>query len=144
MRKLLWVLFLGLPSLAHAEMRVENAWARASTGPNAALFMTLVNTSATPNALVQAQAEGCQHTELHNHIETQGIFRMVEVKTIEVPSTDKKELKPGGYHVMLMKLHHPLQKGDTVPLKLTFQDNQTLSVQVPVKIETSLCCCNNT
>ena len=32
------------------------------------------------------------------------------------------ELKPGGYHVMLMALKAPLKEGDAVPVTLTFKD----------------------
>ena len=51
------------------------------------------------------------------------------------------ELKPGGYHVMLMDLVRPLKEGDTVPLQLTFEDKagkkQTLEVKAQVKALTA-------
>jgi copper(I)-binding protein len=44
---------------------------------------------------------------------------------------------PGGYHVMLVDLVAPLKEGDTVPLKLTFEDKggtkQTIDVKAVVK-----------
>ena len=38
------------------------------------------------------------------------------------PAGKPVELKPGGYHVMLMDLAQPLKEGDSVPLTLTFED----------------------
>ena len=47
------------------------------------------------------------------------------------------ELKPGGYHLMLMDLKQPIAKDTTVPLTLQFQDAQgaksTLSLNAPVR-----------
>jgi hypothetical protein len=42
-------------------------------------------------------------------------------------------LKPGGYHVMLMKLTRPLAAGDEVTLTLDFSDGTTRTLTVPVK-----------
>jgi periplasmic copper chaperone A len=47
------------------------------------------------------------------------------------------ELKPGGYHVMLMDLKQPLKAGDTVPLTLTVEGKdgkkETIELKAPVK-----------
>ena len=45
-------------------------------------------------------------------------------RTIELPAGQTVELKPGGYHVMLLDLKAPLEKGSTVPMTLVFQDAQ--------------------
>jgi copper(I)-binding protein len=51
------------------------------------------------------------------------------------------ELKPGGYHVMLMELKQPLKEGETVPVMLTFEDKagkrQTVEVKAPVRALTA-------
>jgi copper(I)-binding protein len=46
---------------------------------------------------------------------------MQEVAQIDVPAGGSVELKPGGYHVMLMKLAAPIAAGDSVPVTLTFE-----------------------
>ncbi|MBF9264669.1 copper chaperone PCu(A)C, partial [Paracidovorax cattleyae] len=47
------------------------------------------------------------------------------------------ELKPGGYHVMLMDLPKPVKAGDTVPLQLVLEgadgQRQTVDVQASVR-----------
>ena len=43
------------------------------------------------------------------------------------------ELKPGGYHVMLMSLKQPVNVGDSVPITLTFEDKAGKRSSVDVK-----------
>ena len=43
------------------------------------------------------------------------------VAGLELPAGKAVELKPGGYHVMLLDLKAPLNAGDTVPLTLTVE-----------------------
>ena len=55
---------------------------------------------------------------------------------LELPARQTVELKPGGYHLMLMDLKQPLAKDSTVPLTLRFEDakgqKSTLDLKVPV------------
>ena len=44
------------------------------------------------------------------------------------------ELKPGGYHVMLMDLKAPLLKDTTVPMTLTLQDAKGVKSKVELKV----------
>ncbi len=136
------LIWMSLLSAGWADVTVENPWARASFGPNSALFMTLVNPMEASETLIGAQIGGCDHVELHNHIETHGIFRMVEVKEIVVPGRCKVELKPGGYHLMLMALKAPLLREENVSVTLFFKGGKTLDLVVPVKTEGVLRCCD--
>jgi copper(I)-binding protein len=46
------------------------------------------------------------------------------------------ELKPGGFHVMLMDLKQPLKAGDTVPVTLVIESGgkqETVEVSAPVR-----------
>jgi periplasmic copper chaperone A len=130
-----------LPSPVLADIHIENPWIRASTGPNAALFMTLVNTEEkTPEKLISAQIEACAHAELHTHVEEKGVFRMREVEFIEIPAGGSTDLKPGGHHVMLMKIHSPLQEGDEVRVTLSFGKQKGISFTAPVKRVAGECC----
>jgi copper(I)-binding protein len=56
---------------------------------------------------------------------------------LELPAGKTVELKPGGFHVMLMDLKQPLKAGDTVPLTLVVEGadkkRETLELKVPVK-----------
>jgi len=43
------------------------------------------------------------------------------------------ELKPGGYHVMLIGLTRDLKEGEEVVIKLTTRSGKTIEVKAPVR-----------
>ena len=61
------------------------------------------------------------------------MMKMSAVDKLALPAGKAVELKPGGYHVMLMDLVKPLKEGDTVPLQLTFEDKAGKKSTVEVK-----------
>lgn len=143
---LIWgIVSVGSKVGASSIIKVEKAWIRESSGPNAALFMTLTNLSGAPQALRRADLEVCAYAELHTHKEEKGVFKMRQVDVIEIPPQGHQELKPGGYHVMLMKLHVPLRAGEQIPVILHFREGESLQVTVPVRAmgeEFSPCSCS--
>ena len=58
--------------------------------------------------------------------------------SLALPARQAVELKPGGYHLMLMDLKQPLAKGTQLPLTLRFVDASGVAsqreVQVPVGV----------
>ena len=46
---------------------------------------------------------------------------------------DTVTLKPGSFHIMLMDLKHPLERGETVPLTLTFEKAGPVEVELIVE-----------
>jgi copper(I)-binding protein len=65
------------------------------------------------------------------------VMRMSPVGALELPAGKTVELKPGGYHVMLMDLKNPLADKSNIPLTLTFEDakgqKSQMVLQVPVR-----------
>ena len=120
---------------AFAELIVENAHIRESIpgAPNSAAFMTLNNTSDQDIVLTSVTSQLARTTELHNHINDEGVMRMREVPEIVVPAGQSVELKPGGLHVMFMGLATPLKQGEQGSFTLFDQSGQAYPVQAPVK-----------
>ena len=58
---------------------------------------------------------------------------MKPVESITLPKGVMVELKPGGYHIMMLKLAKPLKVGDTVKITLTFDKAGIVLVDVPVR-----------
>lgn len=58
---------------------------------------------------------------------------MRAMTAMDVPAGGKLELKPGGYHVMMLDLKQPLKVGDKVPLTLTFEKAGSILVSVDVE-----------
>ena len=52
---------------------------------------------------------------------------------LPLPANEHTELKPGGYHVMLIGLKQPLTAGSRFPLTLKFRHAPEQTVQVEVK-----------
>lgn len=136
MKKTLGAIVLSAMSgTAFAELIVENAHIRESIpgAPNSAAFMILKNTSAQDVVLTSATSELARATELHNHINDNGVMRMREVSEIVVPAGQSVELKPGGLHVMFMGLATPLKQGEQGVFTLVDQSGREYPVQAPVK-----------
>ncbi len=135
-------LTLGLAAgAAGAQVTVADAWVRGTvTGQKATgVFMQLK--SASDTALVAAASPVAGVVEIHEMKMDGGVMKMSAIKGLAVPAGKTTELKPGGYHVMLMDLKQPLKEGETVPLTLTFEDKagkkQSLEIKAPVRALTS-------
>ena len=94
-------------------------------------------TSAQGGKLVSAQSPVAGVTEVHEMAMDGNVMKMRAVPALELPAGKAVELKPGGYHVMLMDLKQPLQDGESVPLTLVVEGKdgkrETLELKVPVK-----------
>jgi copper(I)-binding protein len=65
-------------------------------------------------------------------VTTEPTMMMQPVDGIDLPAGTAVELKPGGYHIMLLDLVAPLEMGQTFTITLTFE--QAGSVEVPVTV----------
>ena len=100
--------------------RVEQAWARATAGRSTTGAAYLTIESATPDELIGASTPVAGRAEIHSHSEENGVMRMRQVDAVPVRPGAPAVLKPGGNHIMLMDLKHPLKVGDSFPLTLRF------------------------
>ncbi len=125
---------LAAPALA--QVTVTDAWVRGTvTGQKATgAFMNL--TSATDATLVGASSPVAKVVEVHEMAMDNGVMKMRAIPKLALPAGKTVDLKPGGYHVMLMDLTQPLKDGETVPVTLIFADKDgkrtTQDVKVPV------------
>lgn len=124
--------FLAIPAFA-GDIMVDGAYVRASKMSGGA-FMTIMNHGGSPDRLIAASTEVAEKTELHTHIaDGNGVMKMVEVKEgFEIPSMGMHALARGGDHVMLMGLKKPLENGEEIKIKLTFQNAGEIEITVPV------------
>ena len=122
---------------AAAQVDVSNPWVRGTvTGQKGTgAFMRL--TSPADMTLVGAASPAAKIVEIHEMKLDGGMMKMSAVGRLPLPAGKTVELKPGGYHVMLMDLAQPLNEGDTVPMTLTFENRagakQTVEVKAPVR-----------
>jgi len=125
------------PVMAHSGAHVHDAWVRATVPQQHATgaFMTLDAT--LDSKLVRAASPVSDHVELHEMVLQDDVMKMRQVPSIALPAGQVVELKPGGYHIMLLDLKHQIREGEAVPLTLTFEHSdgrqETVTVQAPVK-----------
>lgn len=119
------------------EVSVKDAWIRGTVqGQNATgAFMELTGKS---NArLIGASSPAAKNVEVHNMKVENGVMKMFPVDGVDLPAGKPVKFAPGGYHVMLMDLQKPLNAGDKVPLKLTFElankKRETVDLSVDVR-----------
>jgi len=98
-----------------------------------AAYLTLRNGGDRDARLVAASCPSAGATELHNHIDDNGVMRMRQVKEILVPAHGEVAFKPGGYHVMLIDLKTPLKESDKLAITLVFADGSSKTIEVPVR-----------
>jgi hypothetical protein len=52
---------------------------------------------------------------------------------LELPPGKPVSLQPGGYHIMLTGVKAPLQGGQSIPVRLTFEHAAPLDIMVTVR-----------
>ena len=137
-RYLVPMLALLLATTAHAQnLNVQNAWVRATVQGQKATgaFMQITAPAATTLISVSTPVAGV--AEVHEMKMDGDVMRMRPLpKGLELPAGKAVQLKPGGYHLMLMDLKLPLQKDTTIPITLTLRDSKgvqsTQDLRVPV------------
>lgn len=122
---------------AQAQVSVKEPWVRATVPQQKATgaFMQIV--SARDARLVEASSPVAGIVEIHEMAMVQDVMKMRAIPGLDLPAGKPVELKPGGYHVMLMDLRAQVKEGDEVPLKLVVEGRdgkrQTLELKVPVR-----------
>ena len=126
---------------ASAQITVTEPWVRGTVPGQKGTGAFMQLTSAADTTLVGVASPVAKVVELHEMAHAHGVMRMRAIDRLYLPAGKRTELKPGGYHVMLMDLVQPLQEGDTVPVTLTFADRTgkktVIEVNAPVRALTA-------
>lgn len=128
---------LVMAAAAQAQVSVKDAWVRATVPQqkSTGAFMQLV--SAKDAKLVEARSPVAGVVEIHEMAMVDQVMKMRAIPSLELPAGKMVELKPGGYHVMLLDLKGQVKDGDTVPLTLVVEGRdgkrQTLELKVPAR-----------
>ena len=116
-----------------AGVQAQQPWARA-TAPGqkvGAAYVTL--TSPTADRLTGGSSPAAGKVEVHETSMDNNVMRMRSMPNgLVLPAGQPTPLEPGGYHLMLMDLKHPLVAGQTFPLQLDFEHAPPMTVQVKV------------
>ena len=124
------------PTEANGSLVVRDAWIRAADeGGLSAAYLTIVNGSATDDALVSVGAPHLAASVSLHETTTgdDGMTGMHHAPSIAIPANGTVDLAPGGYHVMLEGLTHDLLAGETVQLALVFARAGPVTVDAQVR-----------
>ena len=97
---------------AFAQVAVKDAWVRATVPQQTATGAFMQLTAPADSKLVEAKSP---------------------IDGLSLPAGKMVELKPGGYHVMLMDLKGQVKTGDAVPLTLVFEGKDKKRETVEIK-----------
>ncbi len=118
------------------DLEIDHPWSRA-TPPGAKVaggYLTVTNHGSAPDRLVSISSDIAAKAEVHEMAVKDGVMTMRPVEGgVEIPAGGKVELKPGGYHLMLMGLKHPAKQGENFPATLTFEKAGSVTVEFQVE-----------
>jgi len=123
---------------AFAQVQVKNPWVRATVAGQTATGAFMQITSKDKARLVAGSSPLAGAVEIHEMIMDGNVMKMRAVAGgIELTPGKAVELKPGGYHVMLMSLKNEVKAGSTVPMTLVFEKadgkRESVEVKAPVR-----------
>lgn len=131
------LLCAALAAPAFAQTSVKDAWVRGTVPAQKATGAFMQITSAQGGKLVSVATPLAGVAEIHEMKMDGSVMKMSAMPSLELPAGKAVELKPGGYHVMLMDLKQQVKDGDTVPLTLVVEakdgKKESIELKLPVK-----------
>lgn len=117
------------------KIHVKESWIRAvpPSSKMSAAYMVIMNHGETDDQLISVKTELAHVAEIHNVEKKDGMMKMMPVPFLEIHSGGKKELKPGSYHIMLIKLNRIPKKGYKYDIMLHFKKAGMVKVNAEVK-----------
>ena len=105
-------------ALAEGALQIRDARALATLPGQsvAAAYMTIASPSAA--RIVSAKSDAAESIQIHVMSMQDGIMRMRRLDVLDLPAGREIRLAPGGTHLMLAGLKHPLRAGGAVELRL--------------------------
>lgn len=117
------------------DLEFADAWIR-SVPPGMGMtagFGIIRNSGAVDIEITAFSSREFGDVSLHRTERSDGMSRMREVPSLQVPAKSSVELAPGGYHLMLMTPRVTLQEGQPVAVEMTASDGRVFRFEVPVE-----------
>lgn len=116
-------------------IHISQPWSRATPkGASAAAgYMTITNKGAAPDRVNCVSSDAAAECQIHTMSMQDGVMKMRPVEGgLEILPGQTVTLKPGGLHMMLIDLKHPLEAGGAMKATLKFDHAGTVDVEYPV------------
>lgn len=116
-----------------SQLEVNNAWARATPGKADTGVAYVTIQSPTADRLVSASTPVAKTAQLHTMSMQGTVMKMQSLPGLDIPAGQPVTMKPGGEHIMLLGLTHPLREGQSIPLTLDFEKAGPRTVTVAIE-----------
>ncbi|MGM9425648.1 copper chaperone PCu(A)C [Hydrogenophaga sp. MI9] len=116
-----------------ASVEIKDPWVRATVAQQKSTGAFMQLTAKADSKLVEVKSPVAGVVEIHEMAMADNVMKMRQVPGLALPAGKAVELKPGGYHVMLMDLKGPVKDGDTVPFTLVFEGKDGKRENVEIK-----------
>ncbi len=103
---------------------INAPWSRATPkgAPVGAGYLTIHNAGTEPERLLGGHSEAARDVQVHEMTMDGGVMKMRQLEAgLVIAPGATVELKPGGYHLMLLNLNHPFVKGEKIGITLDFE-----------------------
>lgn len=121
---------------AAAQVTVGAPWIRGTVPQQMATGAFMQLKSATDAKLIEVRSPVAGVVEIHGMKMENNVMRMQAVPSVALPAGLMVELKPGGYHVMMMALRQQMKEGEVVPMTLVVESGgkrETIEVKATVR-----------
>ncbi|WP_447590589.1 copper chaperone PCu(A)C [Aquipseudomonas campi] len=117
------------------DLHIDHPWSREMppSAPTAAAYFVVHNKGDSADRLLSVDTPVASKAELHEHVHQDGLMKMQQVQTVEVPANGEVSFAPMAYHVMLFGLKQQLRDGERFPLTLHFEKAGAVQVDVAVQ-----------
>lgn len=135
---LVLAMFLAGAAAAHDynidKLTIGHPWTTVTHGglKTASVYVTFVNDGPKADKLLKASSPIAQMAMIHANIKEGDVIKMRMLDEVEIPAEKTVELKPGGIHIMMEGIDHPLRAGEMIPLTLTFANEGDVKVEIMV------------
>ncbi len=116
---------LAAATLAQAQVTVRDAWVRGTVPKQQASGAFMQLSADKDTRLIGAKSPVANVVEIHEMVMDGDVMKMRHIPALDIVPGRVLDLKPGGFHVMLIDLKGQLRGGDVVPITLVFEDSKT-------------------
>jgi len=116
------------------KIHIQGSWIRAvpPASKMSAAYMTIMNHGKNDDQLISVKTNLSKVAEIHNVEKKDGMMKMKPVSFVTIPAGRQQSLKPGGYHIMLIKLNQTPKIGEEYELILNFKNAGKINVNAIV------------
>ena len=130
------IAIISLLNFIQPNVSVNNAWLRpAGQGMNSAMYFSIENKTDAPDTLYKAASSTAELVQIHETFKKDGLMGMRQVKYVVIPAGSTLSFKPGGYHVMFIKLKRDFKVNSKINVYLFFKHAGKIRVKALVKLQ---------